>query len=490
MKIKKINLLRVGQVLLYRSLWLWEHAKRIIIFLFWSKKSSPFSARWQTRLEEMKVLSSTNRGFPIDGQRKLKLRQSFNHGIIFGGTGSGKSSSLIIPWLQDIDYSCVVLDVGNELWTKTSCDLRNRGFDLRRIDLSKPMQSEGINILGLAKSDDEIQRVAHALLHGAFRDGKGGDPFWEVAGVQLMSNLIKMLKTAPRKYFNIANVRNLLINLNANPDCPTRLWAMKHIEDKQLYDEFLGCMAGSSTKATDSIIMMCKTALSSISSKELGIMTSKDTFDYATLRDNKIALFISIKEVDLEMRGFLVACILGRLFSISFDTAKYKNVPPPPLAYILDEAGNLNLSGGATKFSSILSTLRKHSVTCLQCIQSRSQLVSIYSKSDAESILTTVGTHIIMPGLSNHQHLSEISQLLGREMRGDENRAISAPLMSPHELYTLTGKAVVLLSQHLPCLVKLKPYYKDKQRLKRSQLPEIECKKRRKRAVELISLTK
>ena len=81
-------------------------------------------------------------GFSISKRIRLSSKASYEHALVLGPTGSGKSSAFFIPNLLDLDgvHSAVVTDPKGEMCETTGPYLRAQGYDVVRLsplDLAK-----------------------------------------------------------------------------------------------------------------------------------------------------------------------------------------------------------------------------------------------------------------------------------------------------------------------------------------------------------------
>ena len=75
------------------------------------------------------LLSSRQQGFCLTGRRNLSVKHSYQNALIIGGTGTGKSSVVLIPSLYTMQSSFIVHDPSGELNSKTR--VRTPGFLMR-----------------------------------------------------------------------------------------------------------------------------------------------------------------------------------------------------------------------------------------------------------------------------------------------------------------------------------------------------------------------
>ena len=84
-------------------------------------------------------LSRFNHGFAVTGAKALTKEMSHTNCALFGPTGSGKSSVVIISSVASLareKSSIIINDVTSEVWEHTSGYLADQGYRILRLDFS------------------------------------------------------------------------------------------------------------------------------------------------------------------------------------------------------------------------------------------------------------------------------------------------------------------------------------------------------------------
>src|SRR3569832_1129565 len=139
------------------------------------------------------ILSSRYTGICLTGRKILSVKHAYQNALVIGGTGTGKSSIVLIPSLYSMTSSLVVNDPSGELYFKTAGYLQSKGYVVKVLHFANPALSSGYNPLIRANSASEIQKVASLLVDNAL-GGKSKDPFWNTQAVALKTLLITVLK--------------------------------------------------------------------------------------------------------------------------------------------------------------------------------------------------------------------------------------------------------------------------------------------------------
>ncbi len=96
----------------------------------------PFKADgMMSKQEEIKTFSKFNSGLLVNGKNKrLSVKESFNHLALFSRTGGGKTTSYVLPNLYKLalqNCSIVITDLSGEIYDKTSTYFHLKGFNIK-----------------------------------------------------------------------------------------------------------------------------------------------------------------------------------------------------------------------------------------------------------------------------------------------------------------------------------------------------------------------
>jgi len=108
------------------------------------KPSHKYEARF---IPENSVLSKRYKGFCINGKYNLSLKDSYQNALIIGGTGTGKSSVILIPSMYTMQGSMIIHDPSSELFLKSSGRLKERGYKVQILNFADAQYSVGFNPL-------------------------------------------------------------------------------------------------------------------------------------------------------------------------------------------------------------------------------------------------------------------------------------------------------------------------------------------------------
>jgi type IV secretion system protein VirD4 len=412
-----------------------------------NKRDRPMDARFA---KPSRVLSRRGGGFCLDGTHQLSVQDSFKNSLVIGGSGTGKSATILYPSLLTMDQcSFIVHDPSGEL-AKTAGSLHARGFDVKILNYADVHLSEGYNPLHRITTLSDAGQVAHGLVNAGL--GKSSvDSFWNNAAESIITTLIGILLSQANQYRNLANVARLLNLLGSDPTKVDALFS--RFATPKLFEEYKSFLA-MGEKLSSNVLATAKTALKLFSNDSVALCTSHDTLNFENLRKKKTALFIQNSVMSTEFYAPLSGLLVTQIFESLLGPLPGKN--DLPVFFLCDEASSFKAN-----WSLILANCRKWRVGCLLALQERLQLEELYSVFGAQSIESNCFSRLYFtnPSLKTARDLSE---LLGKYEYEDEKgvRKIRQ-LMSPQELKQMPlDTALLLAGHHPPMLCTMQPYYK------------------------------
>jgi type IV secretion system protein VirD4 len=421
-----------------------------LVFVSFSKKKG-YHSDFAT---EGILLSRRYTGFCLTGRKNISVKDSYTNCLAIGGTGSGKTSVVLLPSLYSMQSSFVVHDPSGELFSKSVGYLASQGYKVKVLNFSKPEMSAGYNPLARAQSSSEIQKVASMLVANALGNNSK-DPFWNTQATSLLSMLIMVLKKQSPEYYNLYNVRQLLNSLGGGNthgiDALFRDYA-----DDVLFAEYKSFI-GMDEKMMSSVIATCKAALQIFSDDVVAKVTSSDTLDMKTFRERKVALFIQNSIADQKYYSVLTSIFFEQFFSNILSRFPENN--EQDIFFLIDEASSLKLP----TLPLAVANVRKHRAGILLIVQDFNQLVHSYGKQEADAIRANCFSKLFFTGASL-ETAKELEQTLGKfEYRDDEGKKAIRPLMTNDEIRTMpTNRALPICGHHAPIRVRLRPCYENR----------------------------
>lgn len=419
--------------------------------LFSSKKKHIYSAAFGDELEH---LGRLNHGFAVTGVKALTKLASHTNCALFGPTGSGKSSSVIIPSVVSLargNSSIIINDVSGEVYNTTSTYLSKRGYKILRLDFSNAEYSESFNPLLECSNISDIQKVALLIIRNALGESKS-DPFWEQSSIMLISLFARYLVFhQPQELRTLQNVLRLIESFAVNGTAVDKL--IVKTGDEELLSAYKATLA-ISDKTIQSIIATARTALNLFCDPEVCKTTAANTIDFSMLRKEPVALYICNPLKDLMYFKPLSALFFQSLFNYVLSRIPAKK--ERSIFFLIDEAATMTFPN----LSTTVSNIRKFSAGILLCMQDEMSLISRYGATEAHQVKTNCGTHVFLKGQPMHT-CKELSQALGRYTYTDEKGIEkSRELMTLDEI-RMSEEAIILIGNSKPLKCRVVPYFKN-----------------------------
>ena len=410
--------------------------------------------------EDNKIFTQNVR-MGLDGR---KHRRNLNT-VVVGGSGAGKTRFYAKPNLCQANTSFTVLDPKGELLRSTGHLLRQKGYEVRVLDLLNMEKSHCYNPFVYLRNDNDVQRLVTNLFKSTTPKGsQSNDPFWDTAASMLLLALIFYLKyEAPPDEQNFPMVMEMLRAADVREDCDEYTSPLDelferlemrnpdHIAVKYYKDYHSG-----SAKTLKSIQITLAARLEKFNLSSLAALTATDELDLPSLGEKKVALFALIPDNDTSF-NFLVSILYTQLFQQLFYLAdhKYGGSLPVPVHFLMDEFSNVSLP---EDFSKILAVMRSRNVYVSIILQNLAALKALFEK-EWESILGNCDEFLYLGGneTSTHKLISEsylgkstidtntYGKSSGRNGNYSTNYQISGrELMTPDEVRMLDNRYALL----------------------------------------------
>lgn len=427
-------------------------------------------ATFLTGIRKWALLSSFRKqGLVVDGKRRISARRSYRHLAVIAPTGTGKTSSIIVPNLLALNgkTSTVVPDPSGEVFEATSGYLHQLGYRIAVLDVSNVERSLSFNPLHRARSHTEIQKVSEVLISAAFPGDDGSNKFWNDGAKSVLSILIRCLNDVDPKFRNLANVRRLLNHFGVDGSGLDEFVARN--ADRPTFDDYKG-LRSNSERVLSNIVSTARTAIDPFGDPDLCQISSVETLHFETLRQRATVVYLIIPEHEVTYYSFWLSLLYTQIFNFAMVRPQHGQ-PYLPITFLLDEFGNGSKIPG---FSMFCTTLRKRNCCLVLALQDTEQLVHIYGRSDASTILNGgVSSKVYLPGLSL-KTCQELEQTLGKQTVEDREtgQRFSRSLMTADESRTMPDDAAVLISGNSPPVrLKMKPYFRRRRFRKRAGIP-------------------
>ena len=393
-----------------------------------------------------------------------KHRRNLNT-IVVGGSGAGKTrfyGKVNLYQASTTSYLC--LDCKGEMLRDTGYLLKQKGYEVRVLDLLNMEKSHCYNPFVYLRDDNDVQRLVTNLFKSTTPKGsQSNDPFWDTAASMLLLALIFYLKyEAPPDEQNFSMVMEMLRAADVREDMDEYTSPLDelferlemrdpdHIAVKYYKDYHSG-----SAKTLKSIQITLAARLEKFNLSSLAALTATDELDLPSLGEKKVALFALIPDNDTSF-NFLVSILYTQLFQQLFYLAdhKYGGSLPVPVHFLMDEFANVSLPDD---FDKILSVMRSRRVFVSIILQNLAQLKTLFEKQ-WESIVGNCDEFLYLGGNEQptHKYVSELlgkatidtntyGKSSGRNGNYSTNYQISGrELMTPDEVRMLDNRCALL----------------------------------------------
>lgn len=360
--------------------------------------------------EDNKIFTQNVR-MGLDGR---KHRRNLNT-VVVGGSGAGKTRFYAKPNLCQANTSFTVLDPKGELLRSTGHLLRQKGYEVRVLDLLNMEKSHCYNPFVYLRDDNDVQRLVTNLFKSTTPKGsQSNDPFWDTAASMLLLALIFYLKyEAPPDEQNFPMVMEMLRAADVREDMDEYTSPLDELferlemrEPDHIAVKYYKDYHSGSAKTLKSIQITLAARLEKFNLSSLAALTATDELDLPSLGEKKVALFALIPDNDTSF-NFLVSILYTQLFQQLFYLAdhKYGGSLPVSVHFLMDEFSNVSLP---EDFSKILAVMRSRNVYVSIILQNVAALKALFEK-EWESILGNCDEFLYLGGneTSTHKLISE-----------------------------------------------------------------------------------
>ena len=417
--------------------------------------------KYRAAVPEDNKIFTQNVRMGLDGR---KHRRNLNT-LVVGGSGAGKTRFYAKPNLCQANTSFTVLDPKGELLRSTGHLLRQKGYEVRVLDLLNMEKSHCYNPFVYLRDDNDVQRLVTNLFKSTTPKGsQSNDPFWDTAASMLLLALIFYLKyEAPPDEQNFPMVMEMLRAADVREDMDEYTSPLDELferlemrEPDHIAVKYYKDYHSGSAKTLKSIQITLAARLEKFNLSSLAALTATDELDLPSLGEKKVALFALIPDNDTSF-NFLVSILYTQLFQQLFYLAdhKYGGSLPIPVHFLMDEFSNVSLPDD---FSKILAVMRSRQVFVSIILQNVAALKALFEK-EWESILGNCDEFLYLGGneTSTHKLISEsylgkstidtntYGKSSGRNGNYSTNYQISGrELMTPDEVRMLDNRCALL----------------------------------------------
>jgi len=371
-------------------------------------------------ISELKGLTGKD-GFAISKGVRLSAEKSYEHVMVLGPTGSGKSTSFFIPNLLDLDgkHSAVVTDPKGELHELTSPYLESLGYNIIKLEPLKPEKNEFFyNPLAIIEDATGIRDIAQLILTNGNKaveistgSSSGGAEWINMSIPLLAASFAYVMEFGVEK--SIPEALDIILNDNLKE------MEVKFRKCKNAFKLFLIFKAaGESEKTISSIKSVLTTNVQLFTDPKVAKFVSPPLvynengekvpdvdrlLNPKILREKPTVLFVCIPESKSTMMMPLMSVFFTQLLDI---TMEHKD--GCPILYMLDEFSNIGI---IPSIATVTATARSRNIGISIGIQGVEQLKRNYGEENASDIMNNLKTKLVYSGLTGNsaQYVSDLA---------------------------------------------------------------------------------
>ena len=391
--------------------------------------------------------------------------------MLYGGSGAGKSASYVIPNALQLLGSYVFTDPKGELYDKTAGFFKEKGYDIKVLNLVRPQNSDGYNPLHHINNEIDVDVIANTIVKGQ-GEGKAQDPFWDDMSEMLLKALIYYLKAVrPPEEQNLASCSELVRAANNNSGENL----LSNLINQLPYDHparmFYKSIELAPEKTFSSILSSLQSKLGKFDSREIAEVTSTDTIDFTQIGSKKTAVFVISSDTHTAY-DFLLTIFFSQMIQQLYDFADANGELPVPTYFILDEFANI---GQVPDFDKKISTSRSRKISFSVILQNLDQLEAVY-KEAYETIIGNCDTHLFL-GSNSQKTVEYFSKALGektitrdsvsvnkdredwKQGKSESDQIMGRALMTPDELRRMDVDKCIIYEKGIKPIKANKYYY-------------------------------
>ena len=342
--------------------------------------------------------------------------------MVIGGTGTGKSMSVLLPTLCHMKESSLIGSFAKKSIVSNAVDYFKRlNYKTHVWNLANPQKDELLpDPIDYLFSDDDVQELAGRIANGnpLYQHATKYDPYWRDASEALVTGLIYYILMTEQKP-NMKKVIDLFYKLEIKENgkgirtsldsqfewlackAPESVAAKKLCSFAQLPYSTAGCVRDDLEKAIQNIFpISIQNAMSEDAYVNFG--------DFAT---DLTALFIITSPVRTTQYGFsnlLFEIAIRQL--IEFAETNNNNHLQKHIKLFFDDFDN---GFPIRNYEKAISTFRAAGISSMMLCQSLSQLDATYGHDNSSVILDNCSSLVYLPGGMSKKTCSYISEMIG-----------------------------------------------------------------------------
>lgn len=324
-----------------------------------------------------------------------------NNVLVVGGSGTGKTSTVVVPNLRQAVGSYIVSDPKGLLYKKYCRYLSRKGYKVFNIDFTHPERSSCYNPLMFIRTTQDILNIASVITNEKAAMGTKADPFWDSMTIIMLSAIIGYMFETNYMPFNFKGILQLVRegertnDDNKDSRLSRRFKKLRETDPLSWACDQFSDVDQAPDKTYDCIRATLTSKLSRLDTRELQIMMSGNDFTFASIGSSRTAIFVTVSDTDRSMD-----CLANIFFTQamqqlcrSADEIRSGRLHVP-VRFILDDfATNCRIE----EFPRMISSIRSRGISVMLLIQSEAQLTQSYDE-DRMTIIANCDTYVYLGG--------------------------------------------------------------------------------------------
>ena len=342
-----------------------------------------------------------------------------NNILVVGGSGSGKTVSVILPFLLHMNSSNAIgVFTKSNLLHDAKRSLEQRGYNVYTMDFADPVHSEiGYDPLAYCNTDQDLKMLARCIVRADLAR-LPSDPYWDDSAENLLALVLRYVKNGHwRKGRTMKQALDVLDKVHWNETygqytseddfCEEGVVAA----DAEIFKEFLKLKEVDPDGWTNwrtfitlpdrtgtCVESSLRTPLGQIFDEDARCLVGMErTFRFELLLRPKTVLLLRVSPVSKSQHrlvGIFYAQAFKALYELAERSEGYR-LPVPVHVLCDDFATGCHVQG----FPELISIFREKGISATMLIQSETQLASIYGENDAATIINNCDTYIYLGGM-------------------------------------------------------------------------------------------
>lgn len=339
-----------------------------------------------------------------------------NNVIVIGGSGAGKTRSIVKPNLMQLYGSYVVSDT-KEIPKDTARMFEKNGYKIKILNLKDPRKSMRYNPFKYIRNESDIISLSENILLNTNNGVKQSD-FWEqVVRLWLQSHIGYLWYEAPENEQNLPMLSDMI-------NCEIA-WAGSKNKSPidELFEELEAkdprCFAVKQYKklqircaeTRDNIFISVAARLAMFDVSDVAELLMYDEFDFDSIGFEKTIVYVLTSDTDDSLH-FISNIFYKQLFEVLVRKAdeQIDIKLPIPVQFILDEFAN---GGIIPKYHKLIGTFRERGIGAIMLLQGLSQMKNIY-KDTWETIISCCDTLVFL-GSNEQSILKKVEEDMDKE---------------------------------------------------------------------------